>query len=171
MEALLQLWRDTTKEDVAEIQVEVSKSIAQVIGILVPVDGQQIKFSVRHLCAMIVAGIDVRDPSNYTEAVASRFDVVEARHLIRVVECDIPRTAARVVVRKRDGSLSDRHVDVGMRGENDLESCEWFVIEKFTSIAEPIYGKSGAAGICDLVLTIEKLSCVDELTQRLADCS
>ena len=141
--------------DVASALIMLQPQHDKVCNIAAPSDGLGIKFSVRHLVAMTLAGIDAGDPGVFTPEMAQRPDLVALRGRIAFEAAALPsRTAARVRLVLADGRTLERAEDVGIPA-TDLGLQEERLLAKFLALAGPVLGEPRSKALADLILGLD----------------
>lgn len=140
---------------VASVEIGLLPELRAVCDIVEPKTGLEVKFSLRHLAAMTLAGIDTGDIHVYLEPSESDAEIIDLRSRITVVpEPFESRTATRVRIVSVDGPIFEKSLDVGVPAE-DLEQLGDRLSRKFTSLAEPVVGADRAVRIRRTVLEAE----------------
>ena len=134
--------------DIAEAAIRVRPQHARACNIAEPTDGYGVKFSIRHLVAMALAGEAVGDPALDTPQTATRPDLVDLRERVRFVgDAGVPtRWAARIEVATTDGRMLALDEDVGVPGD-DLALQETRLLNKFHTLADPALGPDDASAL------------------------
>ncbi len=100
-------------EDVAGVTVAVPPRFLSVCNIPTPVTGLEAKFSYRHTAAMVLAGEDTGALDSYSDESCTEPGLAALRETVRVeADPELPETAARVTVERRDGSTVDGFHDI-----------------------------------------------------------
>lgn len=126
IEALKAIRRDTplSPEAIAHIDIHVAPGHDRVCNIPEPATGLEIKFSLRHLAAMVIHGMDTADLGIYTDANATEAGLVHLRERVRVHFKTLDsQKGSRVIVTDRSGIAHERYVDVGI--PNDDLRMQW----------------------------------------------
>ena len=142
--------------DVRLIRVRIPRLDLEACNIPNPRTGAEIKFSIRHLLAMALAGIDTRDVNAYTAATATREDLIEIRNRIELEAEEVDeRYRTEVRVHLSNGRLLRKHIDVGRPAE-DLDLQWRRLCCKFRRLADPVIGSGQAEQVVFLVSRVEE---------------
>ena len=153
---------------VSRVRARIPRIQLESCNIAEPSNGLELKFSIRHVIAMALAGLDTGDPALYTAETARRPDLVALRSRVRV-EPDDDETGyvADVRVELRDGQAISRFVDAG-RPETDPARQWQRLVRKFRRLALPIIGDPSVNQVVAMVSTLEDL---DDVVPLLARCA
>lgn len=111
-------------ESIAHIDIYVAPGHDRVCNISEPATGLEIKFSLRHLAAMVILGMDTADLGIYTDANATEPALVHLRDRVRVHFKTLEsQKGSQVTVTVRSGGVHERYVDVGI--PNDDLRMQW----------------------------------------------
>lgn len=142
-------------DDVVSGAVMLQPQHDKVCNIAAPRDGLGIKFSVRHLVAMTLAGVDAGDPAAFTPETAQRPDLVALRSRIGFEAASLPsRTACRVRLVLADGRTIEGAEDVGIPA-TDLGLQEERLRAKFLALSAPVLGEPGSEALAGLILGLD----------------
>lgn len=146
-------------DDVKQVRLHALPTLKNVCNIAVPDSGLEIKFSIRHLAAMALSGVDTANLAMFSDHTARRADLVALRERIELVEGDLPnRVSARVEVTTRQGNQFDAFVDVGTPHADT--AAQWSKLnEKFQRLVGPVLGESHAVELSQAIGSIE--TCTD----------
>jgi 2-methylcitrate dehydratase PrpD len=154
-------------DDVASVTAMLQPQHDKVCNIAAPQDGLGIKFSVRHLVAMALAGVDAGNPAVYTTEMAERPDLVALRGRVAFEAAPVStRTAARIRMELVDGRTLDRSEDVGLPAA-DLCAQEDRLRTKFRSLAVPALGEARADALASAILTLDETITVTSLLETM----
>lgn len=154
-------------EAVEHVRVGIQPSLLSVCDIRAPATGLEVKFSIRHLLAMILADISTSDIGQYTDELAIREELVRLRSNIDVDAVDLTsRTSARVELTLRDSSKVAHELDVGIPAEN-LQTQETSLSRKFHALVDSAAGTSRARNIEEKVLSMSLPEPAEVLTREL----
>ena len=154
---------------IAGIDVHLAPDLLDVCDIREPATGLEIKFSVRHLLAMALGGMDTGDISLYNAETAADPGLIALRDVVRVSpEVFESRTRARVRVRLDDGSVLEESHDAGIP-QPDLQIQQERLASKFLALAEPIVGETRAMSVVDAVSRLDRLQVRDLLITVCAE--
>ena len=155
-------------DDVRLIRVRIPRLDLEACDIPAPRTGAEIKFSIRHLLAMVLAGIDTGEVGTYTAATATRADLIEIRDRIEVEAEEVDeRYRTEVQVLLGNGEMLRRRVDVGRPAE-DLDLQWRRLCCKFRRLAVPVIGSGRAERVVSLVSRVEE---ADNLLPLLGTCT
>ncbi len=138
-------------QDVSGIQVYLMPNLLDVCDIKTPATGLEVKFSIRHLLAMALAGMDTGDIAVYSDEVARDPQLCDLRSLVSVApETFASRTEARVSVDLRDGSRREKTLDAGIPLADPALQFER-LSAKYMTLAAPVIGEARAESARELV--------------------
>jgi 2-methylcitrate dehydratase PrpD len=141
--------------DVTGVRARVRETHLSVCGIAAPRTGLEVKFSLRHVIAMALAGDETGDRSVYTAETATRPDLVALREKVRIEPKALERrTAAELVVDLADGRRLVKHADVGVPAD-DSEGQGRKLEAKFLGLAGPVIGRQRAREAVARVAALE----------------
>ena len=127
---------------ILSLDVGLLPSLHTVCDIRNPVSGLEIKFSIRHLLAMVIAGVNTSDIGSYTDECAADDALMTLRSKVNVTaETFESRTASRITLRLRDGAEYNGELDIGVPADNLLEQQDR-LSGKFQSLTAPVIGES-----------------------------
>lgn len=154
--------------DVRLVRVRIPRLDLEACNIPDPRTGAEIKFSLRHLLAMALAGVDTGDVNAYTAATAAREDLIEIRNRIELEAEEVEeRYCTEVRVHLGNGETLRKHVDVDRPAE-DLD-LQWRRLRgKFRRLADPVIGSGRAEQVVSLVSRVEES---DNLLPLLETCT
>mgnify|MGYP000149001989 CR=1 FL=1 len=113
-----------TPKAIAHIDIHVAPGHDRVCNIPAPATGLEIKFSLRHLAAMVIHGMDTADLGIYTDANATDLALVRLRDRVRVHFTTLEsQKGSRVIVTDQSGVVHERYADVGI--PNDDLRMQW----------------------------------------------
>lgn len=153
--------------NVASVMLRVNDAHLKICNIPEPRTGLEVKFSLRMMAALALAGVDTANDLNYTDALAARPDLLALRDKVTIATSPkLPGTFSEVVVTLAGGQQLVRSHDVG-QPLPDLER-QWQLLEaKFCSLATPALGGERAQALidaCRKVDRLEKIGILLELT-------
>jgi len=138
-------------DEVASIEVSVLPSLHDVCDIAAPASGLEVKFSIRHLVAMAIAGVDTGALGSYSDETARRSDLIALRERVELIDDDLPNpNCARVVIKTDKGKRLEKFADVS-------EPCsdtpfQWNKLtDKFRRLVGPVLGDEHAQGQADAI--------------------
>ncbi len=146
-----------TAADIAEVAVHVQAAHLKICGIAEPKTGLEVKFSLRMMAALVLAGVDTANDKTYTDELAVRPDLVALRDKVLVVpDWTGEGSAAEVVLTLAGGRRHAMQFDVGTPMQ-DLER-QWALLEtKFRSLVVPRVGDARAGQLVAACRDAEKL--------------
>lgn len=151
--------------DVQAVELHVQAGHLKICGIAEPRTGLEIKFSLRMMAAMVLAGVDTSNDANYSDELASRRDLVELRDRVTVCpdwQGDGP--AAGVVLTLKSGQQFSIDYDVGIP-LRDLDR-QWILLEtKFRSLVTPRLGSNRAEQLVEACRHVEELIRIGDLLE------
>ena len=144
-------------EDIVSIEQYVPGTHFSVCNISEPKTGLEVKFSMRHTAAMALSGIDTGSLGSYEDSIAVRADLISLRDKVKVIARNFPtRMQSEVAITLKNGQILSSFADAGVPAR-DLDVQEGRLIEKFQSLADPIFSES------QIRTTIESCLKLDEL--------
>ena len=155
-------------DEVSRVRARIPRIQLESCNVAEPRNGLELKFSIRHVIAMALAGLDTGDPAAYTAETAMRPDLVELRSRVQV-EPDDDETGyvADVRVELRDGRAVSRFVDAG-RPETDLARQWQRLVQKFRRLAAPVIGDGS---VDQVVAMVSRLEALEDVVPLLARCT
>ena len=152
-----------TPDSIDQIVVGLQPQHDKVCNIAEPKDDMGIKFSVRHLVAMALAGVDVSDIDVFSEETARRHDLVALREHVAFAGVPVPtRWAASVEIKCRDGRVLTRDEDVGIPA-HDLERQQVRLLGKFHTLVNSALGEERSNALAERILDFGAVQGVDGL--------
>lgn len=151
--------------DVREVALHVQAAHLKICGIEQPKTGLEVKFSLRMMAALVLAGIDTANDSSYTDELAARADLVTLRDKVVVVpDWQGEGSAAEVVLTLAGGQRYAMQYDVGVPMQ-DLDR-QWALLEaKFRSLVAPRLGNERSAQLIAACRAAERLDDIGELLE------
>lgn len=153
IEALQQLMIETglTPETVVEVILHVPAEHLKTCNIELPKTGLEIKFSLRHIAALVLSGIDTAALETFNNDFAINPALMDLRERVRVEGDHSGTFSARVVVKLADGREVEAIADVS---ERKMEHAELYrrLDSKFMSIVEPKFGHERAYNFKNAIL-------------------
>lgn len=152
-----------TCAEVEAVEVHVQSGHLNICNIREPRTGLEVKFSLRMMAALALAGVDTSSEHSYTDALATRPDLVVLRDRVVVfADWTGEGSAAAVVVVHSGGQRLEMQYDVGLPMQ-DLES-QWTLLEaKFFGLVKPRLGEARTRAIVTACRAAEHLENVREL--------
>lgn len=157
-------------DDVKLMKIHIDPGHLKVCCIPEPTTGLEIKFALRHLAGMALAGADTAALGTYSDENANdpRFIAIRNR-----VELDpTPREArerhgADVSMELNDGRKIKTSVNVGIPAA-DVAAQEAKLEAKFNSLVEPVLGRAKSRTALDMIMRFEKLPSLKGLMETVA---
>lgn len=149
-------------EEVEHIQLEVPNQHLKICNIEVPTTGLETKFSMKHIAAMTLYGVETARIEAYTDEVANDEQLKALAKKVTIQADREPGMDATVTVTKKDGTLLSKFVDVGIP-ETDLDKQQQKVEAKFLALTVPILGVEKAMAIKDFINNFEQQTNISEL--------
>jgi 2-methylcitrate dehydratase PrpD len=133
-----------------------------------PSTGLEIKFSLRMMAALTLAGVDTAVVTNFSEDMAREPGLQELRDKVEVTFArDWPLTRSEVSVHLADGRVLNGRHDSG-QPERDLGKQQARLLAKFRLLVGPVVGVGLADDIAADILSLERQADLKHLTSRLA---
>jgi len=136
-------------EEIDSVVLSVDPGHFKVCNIQEPDTGLEIKFSLRHTAAFVLAGQDTASIESYSDANARAPELVALRRRIAVVDDGGPSTLATARVILHNGQVLERSFDVGTPAE-DVAAQSVKIDTKFRSLAMPLLEEEAVALLADL---------------------
>jgi 2-methylcitrate dehydratase PrpD len=156
-----------TPDSIARIRLSLDESCDRICNIAAPRTGLEAKFSLRLTTAMALAGVDTGGLASYSAATASDPILIALRDK---VEFDFqngrPNTLADLEVVLTDGRRVAMSHDAGVPAGDVVEQGRRLV-EKFTSLAEPVLGDATTR---DLIGEIQRFDTLGDLRAVMRMC-
>ncbi len=142
-------------DDVEETSLKVRTTHASVCCIREPVSGLEIKFSITHLAAMGLDGVDTSALETFSDENANDPRYVQARARISLdLNEDIDRSAAVITVKLKDGRELRGEDNVGVPARDTNEQWER-LSAKFSALATPVAGAERTSELLQRIGTLE----------------
>ncbi len=142
------------------IRITVDATLRGVCDIAEPSTGLQVKFSIQHLVALALDGVDTAAPDLYCDAIALDPRIAQARRRVSVDFVAMDDSAAAVVeMTTRNGERLKQSANVGTPAK-DLDAQWLRLLAKARVIAEPVIG---TARFDSLVRSIQTLDVAPSL--------
>ena len=148
--------------DIARIDIHAAPGHRKVCDIPAPRTGLEVKFSLRHLAALAVLGVDTAAIDTYSDATANAPEAAALRERVQVHGDGEGETAAVVEITTRAGAVLKRHEDVGVP-VRDLAAQQARLERKFRSLTKPILGEDQALSLSEAIGGLDRAGSVDEL--------
>ena len=156
-----------TPDGIARIRLSLDESCDRICNIAAPRTGLEAKFSLRLTTAMALAGVDTGGLTSYSAATASDPVLIALRDK---VEFDFqngrPNTLADLELVLTDGRRVATSYDAGVPAGDVVEQGRRLV-EKFSSLAEPVLG---GATTRDLIGEIQRFDTLSDLRAVMRMC-
>ncbi len=150
-------------DDVEKASLKVRASHASVCCIPAPVSGLEIKFSIQHLAAMGLDGVDTSALGTYCDENANDPRFIAARGRIDLdLTDDIDRSGAVVSVELKDGRRLSAEDNVGIPAQNPTEQWDR-LCDKFQALAVPVVGSKRVESIIGKIADLETAGDVSTL--------
>lgn len=147
--------------EVEAVRVHVNQGHMGVCNIVEPRTGLECKFSLRMTTALALAGEDTFQEALFSDATATRPDLVALRRRVSVIP-DAAGPGSTVEIDLKDGRVLAETVDVA-RPVRDLDAQQAQLERKFRHLAEPAVGASAATQIIEICRTLEAAPDLDSL--------
>jgi len=153
--------------DVVKVTLRHDAGADAICNIARPSTGLEIKFSLRMIAALALAGVDTAVVTNFSDAKARDPGLQALRDKVEVTFAhDWPLTRSEVTVQLADGRVLDGRYDSGLP-ERDLGRQQTRVLAKFHLLVGPLVGVRPAADIAADILSLERQADLKHLTSRL----
>ena len=150
-------------EAVEAVSVKVPSGHLGVCNIEAPATGLECKFSLRMTTALALTGEDTFQEALFSDATASRPDLVALRDKVTIDPTQVGRGCV-VTVLLKDGRTLSRTGDVS-QPLRDLDAQQAKLERKFRHLATPALGPDGAAEVIDLCRSLERQPNVQRLIE------
>ncbi|MBI2736675.1 MAG: MmgE/PrpD family protein [Rhodospirillales bacterium] len=150
-------------DQVEAIHLHVRPTHLGVCNIEEPRSGLECKFSLRMAAALAVAGEDTFQERLFSDATATRADLVALRRRVTVTP-DVVGAGSTVEIHLKGGGVLSASADVS-KPVRDLAAQQARVEAKFLLLAEPVVGISRAETILSFCRDLESASKVGELLE------
>jgi 2-methylcitrate dehydratase PrpD len=121
-----------------------------------PRTGLEMKFSLRHTAALVLAGVDTADITVYDDVRAGAAELVTIRDRVKVVPDGVPDAPTLVEVHTADGRSFEAAYDTD-EPESDLALQRGRLEQKFAALAWPRLGVDGSGRLRALVAHLDEL--------------
>jgi 2-methylcitrate dehydratase PrpD len=170
IEAIARLCREhgLSPADVEHIEIDVEPGAQRMCNIASPRTGLEAKFSLRLNAALAVGGEDTSSPDTYSDATATRPDLLAVRDRVsvRFMPAGWPLLLAEVRILTRDGRQLAAGHDSGTP-DSDLARQGERLRRKFMGLAAPVVGESQAIAIARAIEALDQLEDVGSLMSML----
>lgn len=154
---------------VRRVTVQTAAASGGVCNIPTPRTGLEAKFSLRHVVAMVLAGVDTANLASYSDRMTNDPALGNLRdqvHVELVRECSA-LTQAEVIIETVDGTILRRRHNCGTPTA-DLNAQQVRLEAKFGSVARPLLDEESSNEVLELVAGLEKLPDLSPLAGLLA---
>lgn len=142
-------------DDVEAATLTFRNTHASVCCIPEPDTGLEIKFSISHLAAMGLDGVDTSALETYSDANATNPKYVEMRRRLNLnMVDDMDRSGARVNIQLKDGRSLEGEGNVGVPAK-DTDDQWRRLSDKFNSLVTPVLGKDSSESLIALIAELE----------------
>jgi 2-methylcitrate dehydratase PrpD len=153
--------------EVVKVTLRHDAGADSICNIACPDTGLEIKFSLRMIAALALAGVDMAVIANFSDAKASDPGLQALRDKVEVTFArDWPLTRSEVTVQLTDGRILNGSHDSGVP-EKDLGRQETKLLAKFHLLVGPVFGLRGADDIAACILSLEQQADLKHFTSLL----
>jgi len=164
----LRLEHGLRPEQVAAVTLRLDRSCDRVCNIPDPQTGLETKFSLRHTCAMALAGVDTAALGSYSDAGARDPTLVALREKVGTeFQTGGSNTVTAVEIRLLDGRTVAGEYDAGLAAADVAEQGRR-LDAKFRALAGPLLGEDRTGRIAGLVERLQDLPDITTLAQACA---
>ena len=160
--AELRAAHDLSPEDIAAIDIHVAPGHLKVCNIAAPRTGLEMKFSLRHVSALAVFGMDTAAIETYSDETATHPTFSAFRDKVTVHGDGHGETAADVCLTLRSGAQLRLREDVGIP-VRDLPAQQARLKRKYASLTEPVLGLQPSRRLYDAIQNLERAEALDGL--------
>ena len=154
-----------TPGDIASIDLHVHPGHLKACDILSPQSGLEVKFSLRHLAALVVCGGDTAAIETYADEAVYRPDVVALRSLVRVHGDGADRTPATVRIGLKSGASFSRDENVGAPS-HEFASNQVRLERKYRSLTQPVLGSAASEQLCANIKSLDQGGSVETILRH-----
>jgi len=153
--------------DVVKVTLRHDAGADAICNIARPSTGLEIKFSLRMIAALALAGIDTSVVDSFSDANATDPGLQALRDKVEVAFArDWPLTRSEVTVQLADGRVLEGSHDSGTP-ERDLGRQQMRLLAKFRSLVGQVFGVDQTDSIAADILSLERQADLKRLTSRL----
>ena len=154
-------------DDVLKVHAHVPRQHLDVCDIREPRTGLEMKFSIRQMIAMALAGLDTGDTDLYNPETAVREDLVKLRQKVELHPEDYEsRHVSEMVIELYNGRVFKKWMDVGIAAEDT--GAQWTrLTDKFLRLAEPVVGLARARQAIALINNLDQAENLHPLLELL----
>lgn len=157
-------------DDVKLMTLHIDPGHLKVCCIPEPKSGLEIKFALRHLAGMALAGADTAALGTYSDANAANSTYIAIRDRVRLdpkPRQPGERHGADVSLELNDGRKLSASVNVGVPAK-DVSAQETKLEAKFNALVEPVLGRAKARTALDMIKRFEQLPTLKGLMETVA---
>ncbi len=164
----LRLEHGLRPEQVAAVTLRLDRSCDRVCNIPDPQTGLETKFSLRHTCAMALAGVDTAALGSYSDAGARDPTLVALREKVGTeFQSGWSNTVTAVEIRLLDGRTVAGEYDAGLAAADVAEQGRR-LDAKFRALTGPLLGEDRTGRIAGLAERLQDLPDITTLAQACA---
>ena len=153
--------------DVVKVTLRHDDGADAICNIAHPSTGLEIKFSLRMIAALALAGVDTAVVANFSDAKAADPGLQALRDKVEVTFArDWPLTRSEVTVQLADGRVLNGGHDSGLP-EKDLGRQQTKLLAKFRLLVGPVFGLRQADDIAANILSLEQQADLKHFTSLL----
>ncbi len=142
--------------DVVKVTLRHDAGADSICNIACPNTGLEIKFSLRMIATLALAGVDTAGVANFSDANARDPGLLALRDKVEVTSArDWPSTRSEVTVQLADGRVLDGVHDSGLP-EKDLGRQQTKLLAKFRLLVGPAFGLRQTDDIATTILSLEQ---------------
>lgn len=149
------------------IRVRVPASFLSVCAIDEPSTGLEVKFSLRHMVAMTIAGLDTASPVTYSDGTAREPHLVALRQRVEIAGDWPEKSSSQVTAWMNDGRELTQTSDMSI-AETDTAALTRKLQAKFRSLTAPLLGVARSEELLSHIGALGTRRGLDELV-RLAE--
>lgn len=150
---------------IRRVTVRVDASCDKVCNIAEPTSGLEAKFSLRQTTAFALAGMDTARLDTYNESHIAHPEISALHGKVKVeLLPDMPHTLTEMEMEMDDGRRFSASHDAGIPTPS-IEEQGRKLEAKFLALVSPVLGQGRAQEIAAIVLHLDKLSSVSDLTR------
>jgi 2-methylcitrate dehydratase PrpD len=152
----LQFEHGFSSSEIVQVTLRHDAGADAICNIARPNTGLEIKFSLRMIAALALAGVDTSAVDSFSDVNARDPGLQALRDKVEVTFArDWPLTRSEVTVRLADGRVLEGDHDSGLP-EKDLDRQQAKLLVKFRSLVGPIFGLSHADDLAADILSLEQ---------------
>ena len=163
----LQVEHGFSCSDVVKVTLRHDAGADAICNIARPTTGLEIKFSLRMIAALALAGVDTAVGANYSDANAQDSGLQALRDKVEVTFVQgWPLTRSEVAVQLADGRVLKAAHDSGLP-EKDLGRQQTKLLAKFSLLVGPVFGLRQADDIAASIMSLEQRADLKHFTSLL----